>query len=109
MSVFIALLALFIKPTDVDPRFGLGVGALFAAVAGTIVLASQLPDNAGMTAGNFLNSTCVTIILLSLVESVISLRLAEANRWKLSSRVDMYSFAALTAMFVATVAALIMA
>ena len=33
VAVLVAMLACFIKPTDVDPRFGLGVGALFAAVA----------------------------------------------------------------------------
>ncbi len=40
IAALVALFALFIKPTDLDPRFGLGAGALFAAVASEVVIAS---------------------------------------------------------------------
>jgi hypothetical protein len=39
-SVAIAILAFFIKPIHVDPRFGLGVGAVFAAIGNMIAVAS---------------------------------------------------------------------
>lgn len=38
------MLAFFIKPTDVDQRFGLGVGALFAAIANTYITSSLVPE-----------------------------------------------------------------
>jgi hypothetical protein len=42
-SVAIALIVFFIKPIHVDPRFGLGVGAFFAAVGNNIFVGSMLP------------------------------------------------------------------
>ncbi|MDP2808028.1 MAG: hypothetical protein Q8O74_07820, partial [bacterium] len=42
IAAFIAFLAFFIKPTDLDPRFGLGVGGIFAAVASQYVITSSL-------------------------------------------------------------------
>src|SRR5262249_58546916 len=73
----IALLAMFIKPTHVDPRFGLGVGALFAAVANSYITSSLVPDTGAQTLADIVNGIGIVIILVSLVESTISLHMLD--------------------------------
>src|SRR5204863_7634195 len=89
----IALLALFIKPTDVDPRFGLGVGALFAGVANSYITNSLIPDTGTMTLADVVNGIGIAVILLSLVESTISLYLFDRQGdERLSQQFDRLSF-----------------
>ena len=72
-AVAIAVLAFFIKPTDVDPRFGLGVGAFFAAIANCYITASLLPDTGQASLADTVNSVAIFAIFLTLVQSTISL------------------------------------
>lgn len=72
-AVAIAILAFFIKPTDVDPRFGLGVGAFFAAIANCYITSSLLPDTSQESLADTVNSVAIFTIFLSLVQSTISL------------------------------------
>src|SRR5262249_37508907 len=93
VSVAIALLACFIKPINVDPRFGLGVGALFAAVANTYVVGSYVPDTGELTLADILNILGILTILVTLIESTVSLWLYERYDEKvLSERLDRMSF-----------------
>jgi hypothetical protein len=55
VAVVIAFLACFIKPTDVDPRFGLGVGALFAAVANSYLVSTFVPDTGEIALADLVN------------------------------------------------------
>lgn len=85
-AVAIALLALFICPTHVDPRFGLPVGAMFAAIASQYVIASVLPESTEFTLADTLHVTSFAGIFLVLVESVASLALfcrghERASKW----------------------------
>jgi hypothetical protein len=72
-SVAVALIVFFIKPTHVDPRFGLGVGAFFAAVGNNIVAASVIPQAKRMTLTSMVNAAGFVTILLTLVQSAVSL------------------------------------
>lgn len=88
-AVAIALLCLFIRPTEVDPRFGLSVGAFFAAVANTYVAATLLPDTGALTLADLINGLGMLTIFLTLVESALSLHIFTA--WEdeaLSGRLD---------------------
>ena len=97
----IALLAMFIKPTNVDPRFGLGIGGLFAAVANSYVTSSLIPDTGVITLADSVNGIGVWMILLTLIQSTISLYLFEnSGAETLSHRFDQASFAVLTAGYV---------
>lgn len=100
IAVAIAFLACFIKPTDVDPRFGLGVGALFAAVANSYVISSLVPDTGEFSLADVVNGLGILTILVTLVESTISLYLYDrCGETELSARLDRVSFKILVAGF----------
>ncbi len=102
VAVAIAFLAFFIRPTDLDPRFGLGVGAIFAAVGSLYVTSSSLPDTNVMTMSDKLHIVAFAVILVSLVESTLSLHWFVGGREEASRRLDRRSFWILTAAYVAT-------
>ena len=88
LATIISFLAFAIKPTDLDPRFGLGIGSVFAVAASQYVVASSLPDSNIMTMADALHILSITYIFLSLVESTISLKLATGSRPELSQKLD---------------------
>lgn len=88
LATLISFLAFAIKPTDLDPRFGLGIGAIFAVAASQYVVASSLPDTNILTMADALHILSITYIFLSLVESTISLKLATGPRPELSQKLD---------------------
>lgn len=92
----IALLVFFIKPTEVDPRFGLGAGAIFAAVASEYVVTSSLPDTSILTMADSLHIVSFIFIFLSIAESVYSLKLYSSDdpaQVAFSERMDYWSAA----------------
>jgi hypothetical protein len=92
IAALIAFLAFLIKPTDLDPRFGLGIGAIFAAVASEYVITSSLPDTNVMTLADKLHILAFAFIFLSLAQSTLSLWLYTKGREKLSRRLDIGCF-----------------
>jgi hypothetical protein len=108
VATAIALLALWIKPTDIDPRFGLGSAALFATVANEYVIAGYLPKSDVISTADALHIVSMIVILFTLIESTISLSIytrktpegldSEANQI-LSRRLDRLFFGLLTFAF----------
>jgi hypothetical protein len=88
VTAALAFLALFIKPTNVDPRFGLGVGAMFAAVSLQYIISSSMPETAGVTLADQLHLVGFTYIFLSIAASTISLYLFENGHEDASRRLD---------------------
>ncbi len=74
-AIALALSVYFIKPADVDPRFGLSAGAFFGAVANIYLSNSLLPDAAGFGLIDVVNAVGLLTIFLTVAESVISLYL----------------------------------
>ena len=100
-AVLVAMLVFFIKPTDVDPRFGLGVGALFAAIANTYITSSLVPDTGVMTLADMINDVGILVIFLTLLESTISLYLYDRKgKEALSRLLDRVSFIVMLAGYV---------
>jgi hypothetical protein len=91
-SVAIALLVFFIKPTYIDPRFGLGVGAFFAAIGNNIFLVTLLPAADRVTLTDMVNLVGLVTIFLTLVQSTISLHLCDTGKWRLSRYFDRLCF-----------------
>ncbi len=93
VALMIAMLAMFIKPTNVDPRFGLGIGGLFAAVANSYATSSLTPDTGIMTLADMVNGVGVWMILLTVIQSTVSLHIHERlGAEELSRRFDRISF-----------------
>ncbi len=101
MATIIALIALFIKPTDLDPRFGLGAGALFAAVASEVVIASSLPETSILTLVDKLHIIAIFFIFITIAESIISLRLFTTGREEMSRSLDRICFYGFLAFYLA--------
>jgi hypothetical protein len=92
LSVFVALIALHIKPFDLDPRFGLGVGAVFAAMASAYVISSALPDSNQFTIADGVVMCAIGFIVASIIESIVSLRLHQCGKEAASRRLDAVMF-----------------
>jgi hypothetical protein len=92
-SVAIAFIVFFIKPTHVDPRLGLGVGALFAAVGNNIVVGTMLPPAGGITLAALVNTIGLATIFLTMVQSTVSLYILDTmGQEKLRRFFDKVSF-----------------
>jgi hypothetical protein len=100
IAVLIAFLACYIKPTHVDPRFGLGLGALFAAVANSYVVNSIVAGAGEFSLADAVNGLGILVILVTLIESTISLYLFDhCGDEDSSRRLDRMSFKILVAGF----------
>ena len=92
-SIAIAFIVFFIRPIHVDPRFGLGIGALFAAVGNNIFVGSMLPPAEGITLTAMINAIGLATIFFTLVQSTISLYIEDTlGQEKLRRFFDKVSF-----------------
>jgi hypothetical protein len=109
VAVFVSMLAFFIKPTWVDPRFGLGIGGLFAAVANNYIVTSSLPVAGIVTVTGLIHGIGITIIFFTLVQSVLSLHIYDdLNERSLSELFDRISFLLFSIIFIALIITIIM-
>ena len=92
ISVLISLLTFFINPLDLDPRFGLSVGAIFAAIASQYVITSTLPQNESLTLVDILHDITFIYIFLCILISTISLHYMKQGKEALSQKLDRFSF-----------------
>ena len=95
VAFIISCCVFFIKPTNTDPRFGLSVGGLFAAIGNKYIIEGKVPATNQITLlDNVHNLTFVYILLITIL-SVISLKIYEKgskkNR-KISQKLDRISF-----------------
>jgi hypothetical protein len=86
VAFLVAYMAFYIDVKHVEPRFGLPVGALFAAIGNKYIVESILPQTPNLSIADWLHSfTFLTIILIIAFSSAsLKLRLIEKNNQKLS-------------------------
>lgn len=102
-AVAVALLAFLITPTHVDPRFGLGVGSFFAAIANQYVVSSFLPDTGVFALCDLINCLGLAAIFLTVLQSCASLYLYDTRGFQaLSRRFDRCSLITLALVYVFT-------
>jgi hypothetical protein len=80
IAFFIAMLSFTIKPWELEPRFGLPVGGLFAAVGNKYIIDSVLPESSTFTLVDTLHSLTFFSIFMVLVVSVVSLKIYERDQ-----------------------------
>lgn len=88
LAAFVAYLGFFINPEDLDPRFGLGIGGIFAVMASSFVLTAMLPETGEIT---FIESTLfasIGMIFIYLAESVWVLKLCKQGMHEKAKRID---------------------
>jgi hypothetical protein len=88
--VLLSMLAFFMRPVNVDPRFGVGVGALFGAIASQYVVANALPDTNVITLADQMHLVAFFFIITSVTQSTVSLWLWETDRQVASHRLDVW-------------------
>ena len=88
VAFFISSLVFFIDPVEVDPRFGLSVGGLFAAVGNKYIVDSILPQSTTFTLVDKLHILTYVFLLLCIVLSVVSLRIWKKGKQTISARFD---------------------
>ncbi|MEM1218422.1 MAG: hypothetical protein AAGH79_05900 [Bacteroidota bacterium] len=92
VSFFISLLVFYIDPIHVDPRFGLSVGSLFAAVGNKYIVDSILPQTVAFGLADQIHIVTYISILLCIILSVFSLRWYKHGRVLESRRLDRRAF-----------------
>ena len=91
VAVGVAMLTFILKP-DYAPRFVVGVGALFAAVANYYNLLSMQPVVNYMTLADSISLIGIVVILLTMVESSISFYMYDnLGKKRLSKQFDIFS------------------
>lgn len=95
VAFFISCLVFFVSSENQDSRFGLCVGALFAAIGNKYIVESIVPTSTTNSLMDNVHNLTFTFILLIIVIIVISLSLFESTndqKKELSLRLDKYAF-----------------
>lgn len=92
-SVAVSLLACFVSAQHTDPRFALGVGGFFAAVASTYIISQKVPENATMGLSDYVTAVSLITILLTLATSALSVHyFNRLNQRALAQKLDRWVF-----------------
>lgn len=88
LATAVAFVAFMVKPSDLDARFGMGVGSLFAVAASAFVAAGSVPDSGVMTLADHMHMVALAFIFVSLLISAIALKFEVTGREELAFKID---------------------
>jgi hypothetical protein len=88
VSFLISYICFYIHADNIDSRFGLSVGALFAAIGNKYIIESSLPDSTSFTLVDTLHGITLFFIFAVITSSTYSLRLIKMNKIKQANRMD---------------------
>ncbi len=88
ISFLIAMVSFAPKPTELEPRFGLPVGGLFAAVGNKYIIDPVLPESSSFTLVDNLHTITFFAIFAILMVSAFSLKFNDWGKDKISEQVD---------------------
>jgi hypothetical protein len=91
VAFLVSFLVFFIKPIYVDPRFGLSIGGLFAAVGNKYVVDSNIPSSISFTLVDKIHDITFVYILLTIFLSIISLKIYDGGKILKQKRFDNYA------------------
>lgn len=100
LSVLLGLLAFRVKATDLDARFGLGVGSIFAASANAFVVADSLPQSTAVTLAEQINFLAIGTIFLCVSISIWSLRICYQGKDATSERLDAWAMTVIASLYI---------
>jgi hypothetical protein len=88
VSFLIAYICFYIHADNIDSRFGLSVGALFAAIGNKYIIDSSLPESTTFTLVDLLHGITLFFIFIVITSSAYALRLVKQNKLKEANRFD---------------------
>ena len=99
LATAVAFVAFLVKPSDLDARFGMGVGSLFAVAASAFISASLVPDSGEMTVSDKIHMAALGFIFATLLLSSLGLKLEVGGREELAYKIDRYCVLLLPLLF----------
>lgn len=88
VAFFIAYVGFFINLENIEPRFGLPVGGVFASVGNKYVIDSFLPESSQLTLVDLLHGLTLICIFLMVVQSAYSLHLFKQDKIEKAVKID---------------------
>lgn len=88
ISFMIAYMCFYIHADNIDSRFGLSVGALFAVVGNKYIIDSSLPESSSFTLVDALHGLTLAFILAIMICNAISLSIVKKEQHQKASRFD---------------------
>jgi hypothetical protein len=97
IAFLISIISFTPQPSELEPRFGLPVGGLFAAVGNKYIIDSLLPESSTFTLVDTLHTLTFFSIFATLVISAVTLKLVDYEKGALAKKVNRIgSFAVVT-------------
>jgi hypothetical protein len=100
VSFSIGMLTFLVSPNDLEARFGLAVGAVFAAVGNKYIVDSILPESAVFALSDKIHAVTFFFIFLSILNTAFARYYEQRNRHQLAIRIDTYSLISLPVFFI---------
>jgi len=100
LAFMISYMCFYIHADNIDSRFGLSVGSLFAAIGNKYIIDSSLPDSSTFTLVDTLHGITLFCIFLVVSSSAFSLRLVKQNKLKQANRFDMIAAQVLLGLYI---------
>jgi hypothetical protein len=91
VAFLISYICFYIHADNIDSRFGLSVGSLFAAIGNKYIIDSTLPESTTFTLVDTLHGLTLFFIFAIVTSSVYSLKLVKQNKLKEANRFDMWT------------------
>jgi hypothetical protein len=104
LATAVAFVSFMVKPSDLDARFGMGVGSLFAVAASAFIVSASVPDSAALTVADRLHMVALGAIFLTLLQSAFCLRLEVSGREDRAFKIDRWCLIGLPLVFYGWVA-----
>lgn len=107
IAAAISFIGLLIDASELDSRFALSVGAMFAAVASEYLVTASLPDSNILTMADKLHIMTFCFIFLTLAEATLSNKLFRLGRTATAWWLDRMSFVLMTGTYAALITAVV--
>ncbi len=102
IAFLIAIISFTPNPWELEPRIGLPVGGLFAAVGNKYIIDSLLPESSQFTLVDTLHTITFLAIFATLVVSALSLRLHDIGRKEACLRLNKYGSRLVISLYILT-------
>lgn len=100
VAFMISYICFYIHADNIDSRFGLSVGSLFAAVGNKYIVDASLPETTSFTLVDTLHGITMLFIFVVVAFSAYSLRLVKRNQLRASTRFDFIAAQVLLVLYI---------